>query len=315
MTRMPRGAVLVALALTVFGAGCSASALKDQIIPAGPKASVLDGLAPDEAAKKVNVVPGSVIEIRQTFLGFGAKIAAVLAGDKKEGTRIIVVKRFAPMEIANVDWTLSTKIETDASKAAREEAAKAKKSIPEPILVDQVSKGSVNGFNLRDAHTLYFPALWPEKSDAPPLGTSGIWLSKDVYDGLSRNRVSTVDFGMLDPTLTGVVTRVVDFQKAIDLLKSKKEAVENRTDVFRLDGDPETIAWPLKVNGADAKVAAIKAHTWFGEIIVLQNPQNPLILKATLNPATMSVSDVLSGAGLLNALIGYEVTEIRDAQE
>lgn len=307
--------MLFATVMLAFGAGCSVPTIKNPVAPAGPKTSALDGLSPEDAAKKVNFTPGSVIEMRQTFLGFGAKLAAALAGEKKEGTRVIVVSRFAPMETANVEWKLSTQVETDASKKARAAASAAGKPVPEPVMVEQASEGSVNGFDLRETHTLYLPALWPEKKDAPNFGTSGIWLSRDVYEGLARNRVATLDFGMLDPTLTSVVSKLTDFQKAFALLATKKAIVEDRTDVFRLDGDKDAIEWPLKVNGKDVKVAAIKAHTWFGEIIVLQNPQNPLILKATLNPATMSISDVLSGAGLLNALVGYEVTEIKDAQE
>ncbi len=279
----------------------------------GPQASTFENVTPAEASKRINLVHGSVIEMRSTFLGFGAKLAAALAGEKKEGTRVIVIDRFAPGVLASLEWKLSSKVEATSSIKAREDARKAKQPEPEPIMVDQTVLGNLIAINLKDAHSLMLPAYWPEKAEGSAMETSAIWLSKDVYEGLSRNRVATLDIGILDPALQGVVATSAEFKKALNLLQGQVKTIEDRTDVFKLTGDADPSEWTLRVNGQDVKVEVLKARTWFGEIVVLNNPQNPLILKATLNPAMASLANVLN-LGALQALFGYEVTALNDVQ-
>lgn len=305
--------VLVALAVT--GWGCVNPIGKLATVFSGPTTSTFKGVSAHDAAQKINLVPGSVIEMRQTFLGFGAKLAAALAGENKEDVRVIVVDRFAPMNVADASWKLSTKVEADSSVKAREDARKQGKTEPEPVMVDKASEGTIQGFNLKDGHSLYLPAFWPESATATSLGATGIWLSDDQFQSLSRNRVATLDFGLLDATFNNAVAKISDFKDAFAKLEGQADAVGNRTDVFKLDGDKDPVEWPLTVNGQDVKVEVLKAHTWFGEIVVLNNRQNPLVLKATLNPLTAGAADAFTNLGALKALVGYEVTELKDVQE
>lgn len=311
-TRFLAQSAFVLIAFAVAGWGCIRPF--DRLAEyAGPTTSTFGDESPSEATKKINFVPGSVIETRQTFLGFGAKLAAALAGEDKEGTRIIVLKRFAPMNIADVEWKLATMVEAESSIAARAEARKQKKAEPEPIMVEQVSQGTISGFNLVDGHSLYLPAFWPESPAATALGTSGIWLSDDVFQSLSRNYIATLDFGLLDATINGTIAKLAGFREAFAALQGQVEKAEGRTDVFKLEG--EISEWSLKVNGKDVKVEVIKARTWFGDIVVLNNRQNPLVLKATLNPVASGTGELFTGVGTLKALVGYEVTELFDVQE
>lgn len=303
----------VALCVMLFGAGCFSRITAPDQKPSGPQAATFENVTPNEASNRIHFVPGSVIEIRSTFLGFGAKLAAALAGEKKEGTRVIVMDRFAPGELAALSWKLSTKVEAESSIKAREEARKQKKQEPEPIMVDQTVLGKLIAIDLKDAHTLMLPAYWPEKEDGSAQETSAIWLSSDVFAGLSRNRVSTLDMGVLDPALQGVVATAADFRETLGKLQGQVKNIEQRTDVFKLEGDAEAAEWTLRVNGQDVKVEVLKARTWFGEIVVLNNSQNPLILKVTLNPASAGIGNLLN-IGALQALFGYEVTALNDVQ-
>ncbi|MEO5927937.1 MAG: hypothetical protein ABIO72_04410 [Patescibacteria group bacterium] len=313
MTHRTTLAVLsIAACLALFGFGCSGTGVPAQE-PSGPTVSTFENVTPAQATARINLVPGSIIELRSTFLGFGAKIAAALAGDKKEGTRIITIDRFAPGEVAGLTWSLSTKVEADSSIKARADAKKANKPEPEPVMVDQTESGKLLGINLKSASSLMLPAYWPQTDDASTFGTSAIWLSKDAFDGLSRNRVATLSLGVLDASLQGDVKKAKEFADALSKLQGQVTKIENRTDVVKLEGDKDLIEWPLKVNGKDIKVEVIKAHTWFGEIVVLNSQQNPLVLKATLNPAAEGLSNVFN-LGALQALLGYEVTSISDVQ-
>ena len=180
--------------------------------------------------------------------------------------------------------------------------------------MDEVSQANLDGINLKNARSLYLPAFWPEKEHAPAFGTSAIWLSREVFEGLDRTRVSSLRFGILNPALQGAIADLTDFKNSFSNLEIEKKEVQDRIDVFKLDGEPELIEWPLKVNGQNIKVEVIKAHSWFGELIVLNNEQNPLILKATLNPSTVGVTNLFSGLTALKALIGYEIVELKDIQ-
>lgn len=312
MTSALRFVSLSVVALALFGAGCQNVAQLPQEIT-GPKIAAFDNVSAKDATAKIQLVRGSTIETRQTFLGFGAKLAAKLAGEGKEGTRVISIERFAPREVASFTWRLSTKEEAESSVKARAEAERLKKTVPEPVMVESVVTGNLDGLNLKDAHTLYLPAYWPETDeDVPSLGTSGIWLSGDVFDDLERNRVSTLDFGILDARLQGAVAKVADFRNALSSLEGQKKKIENRVDVFKIDGEKDLVEWPLKVNGKEVKVEVIRAKSWFGEIVVLNNKQNPLVLKTTLNP---TAAELVTGLGPLKALLGYEVTALDGVQE
>ncbi|MBI4138565.1 hypothetical protein HY479_00235 [Candidatus Uhrbacteria bacterium] len=308
---------LPGIALALVGAGCERpqDLVAPPPAPAELKRSTFDGLTAAEATARIHLVRGSVLEMRQTIFGFGAKLGALLAGEDKEGTRIVVIDRFAPREVAGVNWRLNTTRETDASVKARADAAKQKKPAPESVYERFVFDGSIEGFNLKDAHTLYLPTFWPDKDSAGAFGTSGLWLSADVFDSLSRNRVGTLDFGLFDPALQGVFAAEDGLGSAIGALKTHVKTIEDRVDVNLLKGEADLVDWPLRVNGEEIKVQAIKARNWFGEIVVLNSEQNPLVLKLTVNPLAAGVTDLLKGIGVLSTAMGYEVTSLSDVVE
>lgn len=288
----------------LLGAGCikTGGGIKSEE-PSVPKASVFEGTDSLEAAKHVNFVVGSIIEMKEKIKDFGTDSS----NEINEGVRTIVIERFATGAAADLSWKLVTKIETEDSKLTRSSAVKAKTSVPEPVMVDRTRIGIIRNFELSNSHLSYPPSYWPEKEEAPAFASGGLWLSDDAFAGLSRNRVATLDFGLLHPSLISATTLPSEIQRALDSLKSEMMKIENRIDVYRLDGDKDLAQWPLKVNGYETKVSAIKAHSWFGEIVVLNNPQNPLILKFDLNPA-------VSGEILKN-FAGYEITSLRDVWE
>jgi pimeloyl-ACP methyl ester carboxylesterase len=315
MKYLLRSIVFSFVFVALIGAGCSRSSVSRSTEVTGPTVAVFEGLTPQQATEKIHFVPGSLIEIRQTFLGLGAQLAAALAGDDKEGVRTVHVDRFAPLETADVTWKIVKKEETNESQKARAEAAKKKQKIPEPVLEDRVTEGGVQGFNLKDAHSLYVPAFWPGVLQSSSLGTSGIWLSDEVYQALARNRLATLTFGILDSSLQGAIGKVTQFKNAFAALQGQAAAIENRIDVAKLDGEKDVAEWPLKVNGKNVTVEVLKAHNWFGEIVVLNNAQNPLVLKVTLNPLAASFGQNAAGIATLKSLLGYEVVELNGVQE
>jgi len=308
--------------LAVLGAGCLWFNNDDnKILPAGPRPADLQDITPEEASKRINFVPGSQIEIRQTYLGVGAQLAEQLSEGDKSGVRIITVERFAPMNLAGIRWQLSQNMETDESQAARakyNEALKNQKEgesapeEPQAVTERRTVVGSLSDINLKNTHKLFLPAYWPtDAGNIPDL--SAIWVSADVYEELKGTKNSTIYFGILDSVLFGAMSSAQEFAKAIDALRNDSAQVSAKVDVDLVRAEDPS-EWDLMVNGEQVKVQVIKANNWFGEIVVLDNPQNPLILKMTFNPVSAGALDLISGTAFLKTLLGYEVTQLNGVQ-
>lgn len=271
---------LAVLALVLVGAGCSWIKGKtsdiSSVIPAGPKPANFEGATPAEAAKRINFVPGSQLEIRQTYLGTGAKLADALAGDNKDGVRIVTLERFAPMVYAKLGWKLSRQTTTTGM---------------------QTVKGNIENIDLKNSHKLYPPAYWPSETiDAKD--TSAIWLSKDTFDELTKTKHATLYYGLTDSLLYGDLKTAKEFAEAITALNDQVGEASKKTDPDWAKADDDYSDWTLKVNGQDVKVQVMKVRNWFGEIVVLNNPQNPLIIKITFNPSVTNNRQFAQGPRL-----------------
>jgi len=173
--------------------------------------------------------------------------------------------------------------------------------------------GGLENIDLKIAHQLYPPAYWPTiKQDAK--STSAIWLSEDVFNELSKTRQATLSFGLTDSNLFGALNTARDFADAIKELGGQAKAAQKDTDTDWTKADEDYADMTLKVNGQDVKVQVFKARNWYGEITVLNNPQNPLILKMTFNPLAAGAASLFKGQALLPSLLGYEVTALEGVQ-
>ena len=313
----------VALSLAAsMGFGCRGSA-PSTVEVTGPKPAVFENVSPKDAAAKINFTAGNILLIRQGFTGLASSIAAKFGFGVDEGVRTVVIKSFAPSQRADVEWKLTSKVETAASIKARADFEKKKKPVgigeaelkaPEPVYQTREVTGSVLKANLQSAHSLFLPAAWPEGiTDA--YGSGIIWLSSDVYENLVKSKQSTLDLGLFEPSISKTLESVGEFKTALGKLKGQVDQVGDRQDVYLFTADPDLTDWKLKVNGADVTVQVFKAHSWFGEIVVLNNPQNPLVLKVTVNPLSSGILDLVSGKSAFKDFLGYEVTELKDIQE
>lgn len=307
--------VAVFITVSIIGAGCFSLKKEKvaQILPAGPRPADFSGVSAEEAAKRINFVPGSQIEIRQTYLGMGAKQAEELSNGDKTGVRIITVERFAPGNYANLNWSLSQEVETQASIKARNAYEAGETDVkPEPETERLTVVGSLKNIDLKNSHKLFLPAYWPT-DQAEISGHSAIWVSADVLEELQKTKNSTIYFGILDSALFGAMNTAKEFADSIQALRqdASEASVKTELDLVKAE-DPSD--WELMVNGEKVKVQVIKANNWFGEIVVLNNPQNPLILKMTFNPISAGALDLFSGTGFLKSLLGYEVTQLNGVQ-
>ncbi|MDQ7814965.1 MAG: hypothetical protein RDU25_04145 [Patescibacteria group bacterium] len=275
-------AVLVLSA--TLGAGCFSG--KDKVPdqkPAGPKPLEITDLSPQDAAKKIVLTAGSVIKSRQ-FMKGNRSGAKELGYDTEEIDRNIVIKRFAPGNLVDLEWKAEA-IDADKKKIQR--------------------TGSLPAGNLKNSYQLMPPAFWKEGDDNA-LGKGVLWLSPDVYENLLISKQSSLDFGLTDATL---IERLPSgsVKSGLTALSNEVERIIDRQDVFFAKADSGFGEYQLVVNGVPTKVEVIKAHNWFGEVTVLNNRQNPLVLKLKLAKN--------SQAGDFGGLFDYEIVELKDLQE
>lgn len=294
------------VALVSMGFGCGGSSTGN---PAKPL-SIL-GLNPTEAAEKIQFMPGDAFEVKQSFLGLTGFWEKLMPSG--EGNKLVTVTRFAPANTADLRWVATTTHETLASQQARAAYEADLKNNPRPIgtlappppktvLTTVSTSGTVLGINLKDTHAAFLPAYWEEKEVRLGGERSGVWLSDDAFQELSRTKQTTLSLGIVDDAANTIVKNVKELQTALATLRRQATQEQAKTDLTLLKSEDTFIEYPLTVNGQEIKVSAIKARNWFGEIIVLNNRQNPMILSVVLNP--------LAAASDLKNLFGYEIGNV-----
>ncbi|MBI5655126.1 hypothetical protein HZC53_05765 [Candidatus Uhrbacteria bacterium] len=284
------GKIILTLALTaVYGWGCgNPTVQKDTQLPSGlsgPKVLVAANLSADDLTKKINLASGSVVVLKQEYSGQGLEMAKALGIGGKEAKREVVIKRFAPGQLAEVEWKLTYKA-ADGS--------------------NQQHVGALTGADLLSSREMYLPALWPDGVNNS-YGLGLLWLSAESYENLTKSGFGTFDFGLTNRTMIDYASTTVGLQAALNKLQTSISDISAKTEVSLSRAATSTTEWPLKVNGTDAKVKVYTAKNWFGEAVFLANQQYPLVLKIKMNE--------LPDGSKLNGLLDYEVTELRDLQE
>lgn len=274
--------------IALLGAGCSVLD-KVGVTDGSGSASTSTAL---QAAQSIQFQPGDTFEVRQTVLGFGAFLPDFLKS--KDGVRLIEIKRFAPFYHASLAWTLTAKESNDKGE-----------------LVDVTATGTVSDLNIRNSHSAFLPAYWSE-GDLSENERSGIWLADDPFQELSRTGHTVLNLGVFDAEANAAAKNVSDLKSVLSKLRNQAEEDGKYRDLTLMQAESEPIDWTLTVNGEEKHVSAIQAHSWFGDVVILNNRQNPLILKVTLNPITSAAADAATSGngGMLDKLYGYEIDNI-----
>jgi hypothetical protein len=312
--------MLVPLVLLAAGGfGCGSWSLPN--LPAS-SSSTDAGSATSTAVQQANAIqflPGDSFEVRQTVLGFGAFLPDLLKTD--DGVRMVTIQRFAPTHLAELNWQVTATTETDASKRARADYEANLKAHPVPIgqplppppnveMAQQTTTGTLLGINLRASHSAYLPLYWKQGKDDIVGEKTGVWMGDDAFMELVNTRQTILNLGIFDDAVNSAAKNISGLKDAYAAMREQANQDAKFSDLTLLQADPEFIEWPISVNGVTENVSAIKAHNWFGEVIVLNNRQNPLILKVTLNPTTSLASALGTGTSLVQNLFGYEVKNI-----
>ena len=300
----------------VLGVGCKAIPLPEGIgREQALRGEELAKLPPEEAVKRLNFTPGDTFELHQTMLGFGAALPELLG--QRDGVKTVTVTRFAPMHLAELAWSMEVKRETDESRTARESYERARDAgeaatLPAVRYESTTVSGALREIGLRNPHTTSLPASWTEGDQSLREEQSALWLSDDAYLELSRTGLTTLNLGVFDDETNRLAQGLQDVNKALSALRARASEDGKNHDLTLLKADAERVTVPLEVNGVEVKVTAIRAKNWFGEVTVLDNRQNPLILQLKINPLSAGLAETLGGSlSSLDQLLGYEIKKLR----
>lgn len=129
-----------------------------------------------------------------------------------------------------------------------------------------------------------------------------MWLSSEAFSQLKDTRETRWSADAL--------TRISNLPRQV--LDEIDEAAAEREIYLR--AEPDFLTFEVRVNGRETTVQAIQAFDDFGnEYVILDNAQNPLILKFTYNAVSTGAIGIDVGIWtLIKALFsGYQVVEIQ----
>lgn len=308
-TRILAAGVLSAF-LVFMGAGCI---MRGE----APQVGSPSGLSPATLTEQLVFRAGDRLEIEQTFFGLGGLPS--LLWKAKSLRRGVTVDAFEPKVQASISWLAETDQETEDSARARAnyeariaERKKGDDYPPPPAVHTEIvtARGSVNKIDLLNSQTLSLPAYWTPGIIDLQGQRSGVWLSQNAYLELTRSSSTNVYFDVSSDAAAQLLQSSKDWVDAVSRLRTQAARVETRQDPARLHLDGPMSEWPLIVNGHQETVNVWKATSAFGQLVILANEQNPLILKTTVNPVFPGIGNAAQKSTDWNTLFGYEIKEI-----
>jgi hypothetical protein len=300
------GLAVLCVALIALGAGC---AKKDTVSgDEGLDVEALAELTPEEATDVLTFKPGSSFLVTQRATLHEGRL---VLEDESLNTHTVTITSFSEAAGTAASWMQVQRVPTQASLEARAAYASEEheegEEPPEIAFEDVRDEGTLQGIERGTSHELTLPANWAAGETRVP--SSAVWLSKDAYLELSRERASAVYVKAIEAAnlatkgneeLQGVVNDLREHVRDI--------SDEVETDLMKAEGN--VVEVPLTVNGKAIRVQAIQTRNWFGEMLVLNNPENPLVLKFDFNPGMEGIEAGSEAMNLIKGILSYEIPEV-----
>ncbi len=267
----------VAAVALLAGAGCDLSKKIEWRLPFALE-DALPAADPAAATGKLALEDGFAFTVRPSRLGVSAGIEEALGLDARAVE--VTVTEADPERALALSWSVAS------------------------------ASGTLALGSYAEARAMLLPAFWPD-GHAEASANGGLWLSRAAYaelvdgDGEAEWRL-----GLAEGALSAVSRALRTFNDLSAKLAGSATSAPI-TSPFAIRKTATVEAYPLAVDGRIVLVRAVKASGWFGDFLVLAHPENPLILKATVNPLAEPALRALEGAVARWDELGYEITSIR----
>jgi hypothetical protein len=255
------------------------------------------GETPPPTTADLALSPGMEIGLVSTTLvgQFGRR---AVNPDQPGGGMLVTVQEVAPGESLTIAWRRTETREVEPTQPTPVVGV----GTPSPTPVQEIVtlEGMITATGLANANDAYLPLYWQEPG-ARVTDSSLLWLSQETFHELKTTRRTrwTPDIMTRLSLLPLVVLRQLE-EKAAD------------REIY-LEAEADFVSYDLLVNDQRSTVQAIQAYDSFGnEYIILDNENNPLILKFTFNVLTTGIIGIDVGIWLLikSVYSGYQVVQI-----
>ena len=273
--RFPWPLLLPAAVLVLTGAGCALDQKIGLRLPFWPE----QGAPADESAttsRSIAFTKGLAFVVRPSTLGVSGSVDQVLGLDSQAMN--VRVEAADPERSAALEWTSASASGT-------------------------LAMGAFAG-----AHAMLLPAFWQPGATTAE-GNGGLWLSRAAYGELNAKGETEWRLGLADNALSTLSSAFKTFNAvSAGLFGSATAAPE--LSPFTVKKTGEVDAFPLMLDGRVELVRAVTASSWFADFVILDNPDDPLILKVSVNPAASPALRALEPAKVRWDELGYEITSV-----
>lgn len=266
--------ILAAAALLLCGAGCALDQKLDWHLPfsLNPAASLAGSAA---ASRSLALQPGLAFTVRPSTLGLSGSVDQVLGLDA-EALRVTVKEAGAERRV--IAWQGAS------------------------------ASGTLALASYDDAQAMLLPAFW-RSGDVTASHNGGLWLSRSAYDGLAAGHEVDWRIGLADGALSTLSTALKTFNALSAKLFGSATAVPDISP-FTVKKTGEDDAFPMTIDGKIVLLRTMAVSSWFADFTVLDNPDDPLILKVSVNPAAAPALKALGSAQVRTDELGYEITSM-----
>lgn len=272
----PGRLAVIAAALLLMGAGCDLSRKIEWRLPFSLE-KALPASDPAAATAAIALEPGLAFTVRPSRLGVSGAIDEAFGLDA----------RALAVEVRESDAERSMTLGWKTASAT-----------------GTLELGAYEG-----AHAMLLPAFWLQ-GDAQAEANGGLWLSRAAYDDLTTGDGETEwRLGLAENAFSSLSKAFTTFN-ALAARIAGSATSSALASPFTIRKTATVEAYPMTVDGRIVLVRAVKASGWFGEFLILENRENPLILKATVNPLAEPALKALESAEVRWDELGYEITSI-----
>ncbi|HTK60087.1 MAG TPA: hypothetical protein VL283_02680, partial [Candidatus Baltobacteraceae bacterium] len=137
----------------------------------------------------------------------------------------------------------------------------------------------------------------------------GLWLSRAAYGELEADGTTEWRLGLAENAFSALAKAFKTFND-LSMKLSGSSTSTQLASPFTIRKTAVVEAYPMTVDGRIVLVRAVKATSWFADFLILENPEDPLILKVIVNPVAAPALKALGSAEIRWEELGYEITSI-----
>jgi hypothetical protein len=278
-----RRVLIIAVTILFCGAGCGLDQKIDWKLPFlwNPLTASGDAAA---AARSIELKPGLSFIIRPSVLGVSGTVDQVFGLD--ENSLNVRVKEAGP-DRRTIEWQETSATGTD-------------------VMAHATSTLSVCQY--ADAQAMILPAFW-QAGQTTASKNGGLWLSRSAFDGLIAGQEVDWRIGLADNAL-GAISRAFSTFNELSTKYFGSATVVPEISPFTVKKTGTADAFPLMIDGRLVLLRTLQASSWFADFVILDNAENPLILKVSVHPAAAPALKALEPARLRWEELGYEITSL-----